>query len=434
MTDVTPPGTTSGHRDHPDVLAVCRWLPQAYPWGAFTGRHDRVHFGARQGFVNLWWSDHTVHVGEYVGPPRGGLIPDPAANYNVAMPAGGYLHVQRGTFVNWAMQPTDDPIVRADGEAFSPQAYGPAQPYWLSQYQAMTQEDRLNSLAAVHRRSLQSSSARSDAPASSAVVPEPRPEPHRDHHAQAISEWVRSSRQPVVCGCDSNSAMMHPGLTLNGRGLNVPNALLRHGGAVATLAGMGGADDACDVVWNLTYALADPAQAGLVRAAEVAARRSADTVSGWPDGPLTEDAVALVAAQALRWHGRQVAERLPFWTLGWIFMAGPILDDLLPPLPHNQLSRLRAKVLDQADRVRVDRVLRTWAAANDASKAIQSAQDAASETTPFTPERAAEVIDLRENFQAPAFDEPRVSTNHETTEYRQTVGSVIAQLAQDSTL
>jgi hypothetical protein len=387
-----PAATGSTQRDHPDVLAVCRWLPQPYPWGAFTGRHDRVHIGPRHGFVNLWWSDHAVHAGEYVGPPRGGLVPHPAADYCVVMPSGGYLIVRAGVLMAWQDEPHPDaPLVRADGEVFLPESYGPARPYWLWQYEAMSLEDRRNALAAVHRRSL---------PAGADPADDAGDLPGRDQGdlARAISDWVATSRPPVVCGCDSQAGYVHVGAptTRSGRGLNVPNALLRHGGAIATLAGMGGADDACDVVWNLTNALADPAAAGLVRAAEVAARRAADTVSGWPDGPLTEDAVALVAAQAVRWHGSAIVPNLPFWTLGWIFVARPIMDGLLPDLPHSQRERLRTKVLDQADRVRVERVLRTWAAANDASRALQQARELATTGDELTPDNAIGVIDLRE--------------------------------------
>ena len=89
-----------------------------------------------------------------------------------------------------------------------------------------------------------------------------------------------------------------------------------------------------------------------MRAAEVAARRAADSVAGWPDGPLTEESVALVAAQALRWHGERIIGRLPFWVMGWIFVASPVFEQLLPTVPSTERNRLRREVLNRADQVR----------------------------------------------------------------------------------
>lgn len=360
-------------RDHADVRAVCRWLPQPQPWGAFTGRHDYVHVGTRQGRLNLWWADFCAHVGDYVGPPRGGLVPDPDADYDVAMPSGGYLHVRDGRIDSWDDLRSAAPVLRADGEVFRAERYGPSYPYWLADYQAMTQDDRLNALAGVRRR-------RDVASADTAV--------QADGLADAVAAWVAAAALPDDCSCHPTT----PGRPA--RGMDVPGALLRHGGAVATLTGMGDADHAADVVWSLTHALADPEQAGLVRAAEVAARRSADSVAGWPDGPLTEEAVALVAAQALRWHGDRIVGRLPFWVMGWIFIASPVFEQLLPQAPSTERNRLRREVLRRADLVRVDRVTQTWAAAHQAGQMLQRYSALVDSPTTITAENA--VIDLRD--------------------------------------
>jgi hypothetical protein len=197
----------------------------------------------------------------------------------------------------------------------------------------------------------------------------------------------------------------------------VPGALLGHGGALATLVGTGTAEDAADVVRRLTLALTDPAQAGRMRAAEAAARRNAEALSGWRDGPLTEEAVALVAAQALRWHGMAVAPHLPFWVLGWIFVATPVMDGLLGQGSAAERARLRSALLDRADRARLERVLDTWTAAHQATRALQEWDDAAADTMVA---RASAVIDLR-------VDE-RPSPSAAPDAYTRTVESVIAEL------
>jgi hypothetical protein len=60
---------------------------------------------------------------------------------------------------------------------------------------------------------------------------------------------------------------------------------------------------------------------------------------------LTEGAV--VAAQALRWHGAQIVGDLPFWVLGWIFIAQPVFESLLLNGPHGT-HRLRREILRHA--------------------------------------------------------------------------------------
>ena len=387
-------------RDHPDVLAVCRWLPQPYPWGAFTGRHDYVHVGERQGRVNLWWSDFCVHRGDYVGPPRGGLVPGHYPDYDVAMPSGGYLRIRSGVLAEWTDDPSDAPLLRADGEDFHPHRYGPGNPYWLTDYRAMSGEDQRNALAGVrHRRDAQ----RSDHTVSDQTVA-------GAELLDAITHRVTTSREPAACSCLG----VGPDPA---RGMDVPAAVLRQAGAVATLTGTGDATTAADVVWSLTRQLAEPDQAGLVRAAEVAARRSADPLTGWPDAPLTEEAAALVAAQALRWHGASIVGELPFWVLGWIFIAEPVVEDLLPELPARDRARLRREILDRADRVRVDRVSRTWAAAHRADQLLQAVADLAESQEPVS------VIDLRGKDIVPAVPQPRPPA------YERSIATVVSDLA-----
>lgn len=407
MTDADPherasgPGPTS--RDHPDVLAVCRWLPQPYPWGAFTGRHDYIHVGPRQGRANLWWADQCVHRGDYVGPPRGGLVPDHYPDYDVAMPSGGFLQVRSGVLADWADNPATSRVLRADGETFSPQEYGPGHPYWLHDYRAMTPEDQRNALAGVrHSRD----STRSDDTVAGAEL------------LSAITDRVRSAQMPHACSCENDGPSP-------ARGMDIPGAVLRHSGAVATLTGTGDPATAAEVVWSLTRELADPDRAGLVRAAEAAARRSADTMAGWPDGPLTEEAVALVAAQALRWHGGRVVGDLPFWVIGWIFIAQPVFESLLPDRSATENARLRRAILRHADEVRVDRVARTWEATHRADRMLRAVADLADSPEPMTPAEA--VIDLRTTAEPrPVVPQPRDSP---PPAYERSIAAVVADLA-----
>lgn len=386
---------------------MCRWLPQPFPSGAFSGRHDRVHDGARQGFANVWLTDAPVHPGDYVGPPRGGLVPSQEADYDVAMPAGGWLNVRAGVLVGWSDRSGDLPRIRADGENFDEHSYGPSRPYLVSQYRSMSEEDRLNALAAVRRRRL---SVHGGAPGEDA---DGAPSLARGTQARAIADRVAVSRDPASCPCQGSADRGAA------RRRTVPAALLNHGGAVATLVGQATPDEACDVVWRLTRALTHPARAGLMRAAEADARRSAERVSGWPDGPLTEEAVAMVAAQALRWHGPAVADRLPFWTLGWIFVASPVMDALLPPLGHSRREGLRRAVLDRADQARMRRVTHAWTAAHSASRDLDELRRLADEDVVTS----AAVIDLREQSVPPAQSEP--------DDYARTVASVVAELAAE---
>lgn len=369
-------------RDHPDVLAVCRWLPQPYPSGAFTGRHDRVHAAERHGLTVLWWADRTVHVGDYVGPARGGLAPGARPSYDVAMPAGGYLQVRSGILRGWRPDPSDPLVLRADGEAFDAAQYGGDHPYFLRQYLNMTDADCASALASASAR--RPSVDSSDPPHSEA-----------SDVIRALRGRIGASRPPVVCGCDTpgGADSVWPG----SRATNTPTALLRNGGAMAVLAGIGSADDAADTVWSLTASLADPTQAGTVRAVEAAARRSCVPMSGWPDAPLTEEAVALVAAQAVRWHGLPALKRLPFWTLGWIFLAQPLLDRLFADLSPESRPALRQTLLENADAIRLQRTQRMWLATNDATLALAEMARLVSGDAPLRPIDLFPVINLTDS-------------------------------------
>lgn len=405
--------------DHPDVLAVCRWLPQPYPSGAFTGRHDRIHVGDRQGLAALWWSELPVHQGEYVGPPRGGLAPEPTPSYDVAMPPGGFLHIAHGVVSGWSDEPESGLIIRADGDSLDPTDHESVQPYFLDQYRALSPAQCEAALAQVARRRL----PRFAGPRS----PQREDRVPVDVLVTALQDRIATARPPVICRCDVPGA--EPPRWPRPRGGHIPAALLRHGGAIATLAGLGTADDAVDVVWRLTRELADPTRAGLVRAAESAARRSADSMSGWPDAPLTEEAVALVAAQAVRWHGSSAVSGLPFWTLGWIFLARPVLDRLVSHVAEPDRIAVLAAAMDRADEVRVNRAERMWAAANEAAGALVEIARIAAANEPLHPIDVLPLIDLRDSRRSrPSVHVPEPRPPADNLAYDSDVATVVATL------
>ena len=391
-------------RDHPDVLSVCRWLPQPFAFGAFSGQHDLIHICERQALVNLWFAATPVHEGDYVGPPRGGLVPGVEPDYDVAMPAGGYLQIRKGILIGWRNDPANVPLIRADGSDFVPEAFGSSAPYFVEQYRTMTADDRLNALAAVRRRRL------SMLGPAEVQQDDVRPSPQRDAESLAIADWVEVSRNPHLCGCAAGQTDR----TGASRRHSVPGSLLAQGGAVSTLVGGSSATDACEVVWRLTAQLSDPDRYGLVQAAEITARRQAEDLSGWPDAPITEEAVAVVAAQALRWHGPEIAGELPFWTLGWIFVAGSVLDGLFDGDARRR-NTLRDAVLDRADRMRMRRVARSWAVAQSVERDLARLMDGDA--------GSSDVLDLR--------TEEASESHHDRDQdiYGRTVESVIRELA-----
>lgn len=412
----------------PDALAVCRWLPQAYPSGAFSGRHDRVHVDSRHGLVNLWWEDTVVHQGHYVGPPRGGLAADPSADYSVAMPAGGYLQVEAGVVATWRDTPGPGPLIRADGESFSPDDYTAERPYFTWQYQSMALNDCRRGILGVQHRSLRGLSS----PAETSANQPGDPRSDVEESARALLQLIAEAEPTVVCDCDSSRPTPNREIWPHRGGSVVPSALLQHASAMATMAGAGNPDDAIDVVWRLTSELADPAQVGLVQAAEAAARRIESSVAGMPDAPLTEEAVALVAAQAVRWHGATVVPRLPFWTLGWIFLASPLLEELQTGLHHPQQLRW---ALDQADRVRVERARRVWQSAHEAAAGLAELAAFVDSDSELRPSDVAGVVDLRAAIESPTKKPPRQPqvpmqrTSGEHRAYSQDIKTVLAEFS-----
>ena len=394
-------------RDHPDVLSVCRWLPQPFPFGAFSGQYDVVHVSGRQALVNLWMSSAPVHEGDYVGPPRGGLVPGRFPDYDVAMPSGGYLRIRAGVLQDWNDERAPVDLIRADGDAYLAEAYGPSSPYLVEHYQAMTEDDRLNALATLRRRRVSVDGR------AGGELDDGRPSPQRTYESRAIAQWVETSRAPSLCEClvaDIGNATKR---TVRSRQL--PTSLLSHE-VIPTVVGSGTAEQASEVVLRLSTLLAGPERTGLVHAAEAEARRCAESVTGWPDQPITEEAVAMVAAQALRWHGLEVAPHLPFWTLGWIFVSSPVLDELLG---GDSLTRrkLRRDVLDRADQLRMRRVAHTWAMANHAEQQL----DLASQQRPeeLLTKIAAGDGQKSDQYRGHVVDD----------DYQQTVESMIAELA-----
>ena len=210
MTDADPRGSTRDpvSRDHPDVLAVCRWLPQPYPWGAFTGRHDYIHVGDRQGRANLWWADFCVHRGDYVGPPRGGLVPDHYPDYDVAMPRRVSAGAS-GCLAEWA-DTSRRPGLRAEAKV-SPPGIRSRQPVLAARLPAMTP-----TTSATHWRGC----------ATTATPPDPT---HR-HQRRMLTPSPTASiplGMPQTCSC-------HQSGPAPSRGMDVPSAVLRQAGAVAT--------------------------------------------------------------------------------------------------------------------------------------------------------------------------------------------------------
>ena len=81
------------------------------------GVYDTLHHGGRQEQVKLWGRGlRHLHVGDRVGPPRGGLAP--AGTYTVVMHAGGYVHVVDGVVTGWEDVPGAGPQLMTGGGRF----------------------------------------------------------------------------------------------------------------------------------------------------------------------------------------------------------------------------------------------------------------------------------------------------------------------------
>ena len=364
---------------NPDAMLLCRWLPQPQPFGAFSGNNDGVHDGDRQGLVNLWSTGGVVHPGQYVGPPRGGLATGPDPTYSVAMPLGGYLNIDSGVLTAWTQRPHARPILRADGEVFDAEAFGIANPYFLAQYRELSHAQCRRNIAVARRQRLATAQLES---ASSTSPVDPRDE--ADSAAEAAMELIAAARAPQVCSCRTDEKTAVGPL----KSQAVPSALLQRPAALTIMAGVGSPDDAIDVVWRLTAELADATTAALVRAAEDLAREASGNLATLPVGPLTEESVAMVAAQALRWHGYEVLERLPSWTLGWIFVAAPLLQRL-----RSKVGTSLEATQEQADVCRIERANHMFRVRSAAKAALHATSQWASDP----------VVDLRPRVPWPRF-------------------------------
>lgn len=324
----------SGQPDMPlpaGARAMLRWLPTAEPSGAFAGQHDRVHCPQREvhSRVNLWWSDRVVHPGERVGPPRGGLVPGPDSTYAVALPAGGYLWIESDHLIGWRAQSMPGhPLIRADGQCFDPGRYSSVHPYFQRHYNRMTESSIRASVATMGH------------------------DPVQQSDVARVMAVIAGAGDPVVCTCTGRDRTG----PLNGWGLGlvVPESLLVDSGTLRVLVGESDVAEASATLWRLSAMVWDPARVGRALAAEAAARNSGEPARGWPQAPITEQAVAHIAAQAIRHNGAALVRSMPAWLLGWVMVARPVLAGI------EAQAQIVASALNTADRVRVARVETQW--------------------------------------------------------------------------
>ncbi len=323
------PGGSTDAALPPGARAILRWLPTEEPSGAFAGQHDQVHCPSEDlhARVSLWWSDSVVHPGDRVGPPRGGLAPGSESTYSVALPVGGYLWIDAGVLAGWRARSVPNyPLVRADGQMFEPGRYSSMQPYFKRHYTRMTESAVRASLASMGHQ-----------PASPSAL-------------ARVLETISTSNDPIVCGCTGRQ----PTAPLGPLGLVVPESLLVDSGTLRVLVGMADPAESAVTLWRLTGQIWDPVRVGRALAAETVARHSGESARAWPHAPVTEQAVAHIAAQAIRYHGAAVVAAMPAWLLGWVMVAKPVLAAV------NANGRTVSAALDAADRVRVARVETQW--------------------------------------------------------------------------
>lgn len=353
--------------------ALLRWLPTSEPSGAFQGQHDQVHVprGEQHARVCLWWSDGVVHPGDRVGPPRGGLVPGREPSYDVALPSGGYLSVEDGVLTQWRAQSAGAvPVVRADGQVFEPGRYSAVQPYFRRHYDRMTRSAVRAALTALGH------------------------EPATPDDVTRVLGAISAGADPIVCGCTGRT----PSGTEGPLGLVVPESLLVDIGTLRILVGEAGAVEAAATLWRLSALVWDPVRVGRALAAESVARSSGESARGWPEAPITEQTVAHIAAQAIRYHGAQLVLAMPAWLLGWVMVARPVLAAADPQ------GKLVAAALDVADRVRVARVETQWHAMAAArlllSRASRDMHALDDPTATLWQPSATGVIDLRSGSDA----------------------------------
>lgn len=321
--------TVDGSSLPPGARALLRWLPAKAPSGAFAGQHDPVHCPEADlhALVGLWWSDRAIHPGDRVGPPRGGLAPGHRSSYCVALPAGGYLLIEDGVLSGWRARAVRQlPLVRADGQEFDPGRHSVVHPYFRRQYARMTPSAISAALT----------SAGHDAASPEQVA--------------EVLAMTRRNEDPVVCGCRGGTRTTAPAPL----SLVIPESLLVDAPTLRVLLGEAGAAEAAATLWRLSASIWEPERIGCALAAEAAARNCGEPARGWPESPITEQAVAHVAAQAVRFHGADVVPAIPAWLLGWVMIAAPVLAAGRTP------GGVVAAALDAADRVRVARVEAQW--------------------------------------------------------------------------
>ncbi len=309
--------------------ALLRWLPTSEASGAFAGQHDQVHCPEHDvhARVNLWWSDGVVHPGDMVGSPRGGLVPGPNSTYCVALPVGGYLWVESGRLLGWRAQNMPGrPLLRADGQGFDPGRYSAVRPYFRRHYQGMTESAIRAALAGAGR------------------------DPVQPGDLSRIVAFIANAGQPVVCGCSGGVRTGSPAVL----GLVVPESLLADAATLRVLVGESEPAEASATLWRLSALVWDPVQVGRAMAAEVVARNAGESARGWPQAPITEQAVAHIAAQAIRHNGAAVVRAMPAWLLGWVMVAKEVLGSA------DANPQTVGAALDAADRVRVARVETQW--------------------------------------------------------------------------
>ena len=312
------------------IRSLLRWLPRTGAVAALGGRVDRVHSAAPRMHARmaLWWSTRVLHPGDFVGAPRGGAAPGSTPDYDVAVTPGGYLSIRSGVLTGWRSQPDPDvTVIRADGEVFDHTEHGPAHPYFIDDYRQMTDSD----IVAALRRAGAGEVTAED--------------------VTAVVRAVLSSRDPAVCSCAGDVPAPPSGQT---GAWVVPPELLADAAVLKVLGGEASADEATATLWRLSDSVADPSTVGQAMAAESASRMAGERPSDWPSAPISESVVAQVAAQAVRWHGRDVVRRMPAWLLGWVMVAQPVLADVVGSV--DQLTR----ALTVADKVRVSRVDAQW--------------------------------------------------------------------------
>jgi hypothetical protein len=366
-------GSPEGPPLPPGARALLRWLPTQQPSGAFAGQHDQVHVPGSEchARVSLWWSDGVVHPGDRVGPPRGGLVPGRSATYSVALPRGGYLWINEGVLLDWRAQSMSErPVVRADGQVYDSGRYSAVQPYFRRHYERMTRSSVRAALTALGH------------------------EPAVPADVSRVLEMITTAGDPIVCGCTGRTPTGSPAPL----GLVVPESLLVDPGTIRVLVGEADAVESAATLWRLSSLIWDPVRVGRALAAESVARTAGESSRGWPQAPITEQTVAHIAAQAIRYHGAPLVLAMPSWLLGWVMVAAPVLGAADPS------GKVRAAALEAADRVRVARVETQWHAMAATrlllSRASQDMHALDDPSAPLWRPAGDEVIDLRRTADA----------------------------------